>query len=226
MAVVGEPSELEVLIGHRGVSRRKVIVYGRSAHSSLPSEGHNAIYPAASLATFIKELNERLSKHPHPLLGPGGVSATVIQGGIKDNVIPDRCELTIDRRPIPGEGPEKIDQEIEEWAQTLLAVDADLKYSVEVLGVNKEPVVISTDERIFHIAAEAAQEVTGKRQEPRGCIGASDMAFLVHGGQIPTIIFGPGKMAQAHVVDEFVEIQELELAASIYAGIVQRALGG
>lgn len=103
VAIVGEPTYLIPFIAHKGVSRRKLFVRGRSAHSSDPAQGRNAIYPVARLALFIEELNQRLAQKRDPLLGSPVVSANVIRGGVKDNVIPDYCELHMDRRRIPGE---------------------------------------------------------------------------------------------------------------------------
>jgi len=224
MAIVGEPSGLKPVIGHKGVSRRKLSVRGRSAHSSVPSQGRNAIYPIARLALFIEELNQRLQQKSHPLLGPPVVSANVIRGGVKDNVIPDYCELQMDRRRIPEEGRDRFDQELKTWVDSMLAQDPYLECKIEILGNDKEPVLISPEEAIVHAAVEAIQEVTGVRESPQGFIAATDMTFLVHQGSIPTVILGPGHLAQTHVVDEFVEVHELESAALIYAHLIIRIL--
>lgn len=225
VAVIGEPSGLMPFIGHKGFSRRKLIVRGRSAHSSNPDQGLNAIYPAAHLAIFIEELNERLAQHSHPLLGSPVVSANVIHGGIKDNVIPDYCELQMDRRRIPGEGKDQFDRELDEWIRNTAARNPSFHYQVETLGVDKEPVIISPDEPIVQAVVDSIHEVIGKKEITRGFPGATDMTFLVHQGNIPTVIFGPGHLEQTHIVDEFVEINELELAALVYAQVIARILG-
>jgi len=225
LAIVGEPSGLKPVIGHKGVSRRKLSVLGRSAHSSNPTQGQNAIYPIARLALFIEELNHKLAQRSHPLLGPPLVSANVIRGGIKDNVIPDYCELHMDRRRIPGEGKDQFDRELHEWVERMAASDPACQTRIEVLGVDKDPVIISADEPIVHAAVAAIQEVTGRKEVPRGFVASTDMASLVHQGKIPTIILGPGFLEQTHVVDEFVEIRQLELAVLIYAQLIARVLG-
>lgn len=148
MAVVCESTNLQPFIGHKGVSRRKVTVRGRSVHSSVPQAGRNAIYPVARLALFIEDLNRRLAAKSDPALGSPVVSANVIRGGVKDNVIPDYCELQMDRRRIPGEGPDQFDRELEEWAREMTAADPSFQYQVEILGSDKEPVMISPGERI------------------------------------------------------------------------------
>ena len=224
MGIIGEPSGLKPVIGHKGVSRRKLSVRGRSAHSSNPSQGRNAIYPIARLALFIEELNKRLAQTSHLLLGSPLVSANVIRGGVKDNVIPDYCELQMDRRRIPGEGGDQFDRELSEWVRNMLAGDPSFQCQIEILGHDKEPVVVSPDEPIVQAAIRAIQDVTGRKETPGGFVAATDMAFLVHQGKIPSVILGPGHLAQTHVVDEFVEINQLETAALIYFHLITQLL--
>ncbi len=226
LAVVGEPTELQVLIGHKGVSRRKVWVRGRSAHSSNPSRGRNAIYPIARLALFVQDLNRGLALKSHPMLGPPMVSANLVRGGIKDNVIPDYCELHIDRRLLPGEGTDQIDRELREWVQRMAADDPSFQATVEISGVDKEPTMIPPEEPIVKAILESKYEVTGRDDPPGGFIAATDMTFLVNRGRIPTVIFGPGSLDQTHAVDEFVEIDQLDTAVLVYARLISRILGG
>jgi len=225
MAVVGEPTELQVLIGHKGVSRRKVWVRGRSAHSSNISRGRNAIYPIARLALFIEDLNRDLAQKSHPMLGAPLVSANLIRGGVKDNVIPDYCELHIDRRLVPGEETDQIDRELREWVQRMSAEDPSFQATIEISGMDKKPTMIPPEEPIVQALLECKYEVTGRKDPPQGFIAATDMTFLVNQGRIPTVIFGPGSLDQTHVVDEFVEIDQLETAVLVYARLILRILG-
>ncbi len=223
VAVVGEPTYLIPHIAHKGVSRRKVSVRGRSVHSSDPRQGLNAIYPLARLALFIEELNERLATKKDPILGSPVASANVIRGGVKDNVIPDYCELHMDRRRIMGEDSSQFDREIRQWAGEMAARDPSFQCKVEILGADKEPVAVSADEPIVRAAIETIYEVSGRRESPRALMGATDMTFLVHQGKIPTVVLGPG--LGAHVVDEYVEVSQLEEASSIYDRLISRVLG-
>ncbi len=224
MAVVGEPTGLVPLIAHKGVCRRKVIVQGRSAHSSQPSEGINAIYPIAHLAIYVKSLNDSLSEKRDTLLGHPVVSACVVKGGTKANVIPDYCELQIDRRLIPEEKSDQIDKEIGEWQKSMSAKHPFFKCQIQVIGVDKQPVIISKEEPIVQLVLEAVYAVTGRQRDPMGMQGATDMSILVHQGNIPTVIFGPGHLEQTHIVDEFVEIEQLETAVRVYADLISRVL--
>ena len=174
---------------------------------------------------YIEELNKRLEKNSHPLLGPPVVSANVIRGGVKENVIPDYCELLMDRRRIPGEGRDQFDRELSQWVENMRAMDPSLRYQIEILEDDKEPVMIPPEEPIVRAAIEAIHDVTGHRETPQGFIAATDMTFLVHQGNIPTVILGPGHLAQTHVTDEFVEFNQLEQAVLIYAHLIIRILG-
>ncbi len=221
--IVGEPTCLIPFIAHKGVSRRKVSVRGKSVHSSDPAQGRNAIYPIARLALFVEELNQRLSRKKDPLLGSPVVSANVVRGGVKDNVIPDYCELHLDRRRISGESGDQFDRELNEWSAIMKEKDPSFQCQIEILGADKEPVAISPDEPIVKTVIQTIFEVTGRKESPHALIAATDMTFLVHDAHIPTVILGPGY--RSHVVDEFVDISQLKEAAQVYARLITRVLG-
>jgi acetylornithine deacetylase len=107
-AVVAEPTQLQIVRAHKGVCRWKVEVQGRSCHSSTPERGRNAIYHMGWLLTFIEEYAEQLRQsRTDPLLGPPTLSVGRIEGGTSVNTVPDRCQIEVDRRLIPGEDAEE-----------------------------------------------------------------------------------------------------------------------
>lgn len=222
-AVVGEPTTLDVVVAHKGISRRKVTFTGKAGHASEPLKADNAIYKAAQVAVAIKELNRKLSLKPHPLVGPPCVSATVIHGGVKDNVIPDNCELSIDRRRIPGEDDQQLDRELRAIMDEISEHGDPVDGKIEVLGSDKEPTSIDSDHPFVQVVLQAVNTVlgTGKKAEALAC--GTDMPFLIAAG-VPTVVFGPGAVGQAHTVDEFVEVSQLVEAAEIYASIARRIL--
>jgi len=222
-AIVGEPTTLDVVVAHKGISRRKVTFTGKAGHASEPEKADNAIYKAAQVAVAIKELNQRLSLNPYPLVGPPCVSATVIHGGVKDNVIPDNCELSIDRRRIPGEDEHQLDRE-------LLAIMGDISDhgdpvdgKIEVLGPDKEPTSIDGDHPFVQLALSEVNAALNTRKKPEALACGTDMPFLIAAG-VPAIVFGPGAIEQAHTVDEFVEIDQLTAAAAVYTAIARKVL--
>lgn len=224
-AVVGEPTQLEVAIAHKGTYMRRLRFQGKSAHSGSPHLGNNAIHHAAAFCAEYEQLGHELAKAPHPQLGPANAAVTIFQGGTRQNTIPGSAEIIIDRRLIPGETHEKADRELQLMIERLQERRSGFHLeSVEVV-VATIPSETKATERIVDVALEAAGEVTGIKKEAKGFSAGCDMSKLVTIAGIPTVILGPGSLAQAHAPDEFVEITQLEQAVGIYEQIARRFLG-
>ena len=112
-AVIGEPTRLRVGVAHRGSLRPRIVVRGRSAHSSTPRLGLNAIYKMRTVLTALEAYCEGLGARVHPLIGPPSGAVTLISGGHKESAVPDRCEVVLDRRMVPGEHQEAVVGDIE-----------------------------------------------------------------------------------------------------------------
>ena len=107
LAIVAEPTDLNVVVAHQGMVRWRCHTTGRAAHSSRPAEGINAIYAMGRVAAAIEKYQQQLAdREPHPLCGRPAVCVTTIQGGVGINTVPDRVTISIDRRIGPGESPE------------------------------------------------------------------------------------------------------------------------
>ncbi|MBM4438553.1 MAG: M20/M25/M40 family metallo-hydrolase, partial [Actinobacteria bacterium] len=114
-AIVGEPTGLTIVRAHRGVVIWTLVTAGAAAHSSTPERGHNAIYDMCEVVGILRaEYAGRLAGRSHPLTGPSTFSAGVIRAGTSFNIIPDRCELVIERRNIPGESLSAVEAELED----------------------------------------------------------------------------------------------------------------
>ncbi len=222
-AVVGEPTECNVSNAHRGSNRRLVVVNGVAAHSSDPDRGANSIYQASRLALEIERLHERLRSKRHPLLGSPVVSVNIVNGGVKHNTIPDRTEMTVDRRRIPGEGPTQLDQEIEEIITRLRASDPRFSYEIVNLGMDKEPADTDPADPLVRTALNVAREMTGHKPHLIGIEGGTDMTFLTNEAHIPTIIYGPGDMKIAHAVNETVPVDQV-LEATVFYSVLAAEL--
>lgn len=223
-AVVGEPTQLGVCLAHKGTYMRKLCFHGRSAHSGRPSRGINSIVHASHFVLEYEKLNARLSQKPHPQLGPASAAVTIIHGGTRQNTIPERTELIIDRRLIPGETHAQADDE-------LTAVLMEVSRQIAELNIDPAEVIVATvpsetdaAESIVEAGQKAVEAVTGIEQQPQGFPAGCDMSKLVTIAGIPTIILGPGSLDQAHAPDEFVEIKQVEDAVLIYEQIARRFL--
>jgi acetylornithine deacetylase/succinyl-diaminopimelate desuccinylase family protein len=220
-AVVGEPSKLEPVLGHKGSYRKRLTVQGRAAHSSEPHLGRNAIYGAALVALEIDALNQRLQKVHDPLFGSPAASANVIHGGSGTIIIAASCQLDIERRLMPGETEQTAQAEIDEILETLADVYPDLTTEITDLGSGKAPSQIAADAPLAQSLKKSIEQVTGRETTFSGFTGGTDMTYLMAAG-VPTMIFGPGDLAHAHTAAEFIPLIEIEQAAEVYLDLFCR----
>ena len=220
-AIVGEPTDLQVCVAHKGRLVISVRFLGKSVHASAPSLGVNAMYAASEFISKIESISGKKSSS-HPLLGSATIAPTMISGGIKDNVIPDEVEVVLDRRTLPGEKPEDVTRSIMEIAEKA----AEEKKARARVQVKKwvPPAEIDLSSKLVGTAVETVSELLGVRVRPIGFNATCDMGFLIRAG-IPSIILGPGSLEQAHAVDEWISVDELAAAAEIYASIILKFLG-
>jgi len=212
--VVAEPTDLKLCLGERGLLFAKIVTRGVPAHGSEPSLGRSAILVAASIAQVLH--NNTFTGDPHPLLGTTTCNVGVINGGSGPNVVPEWCEMLIDRRVLPGESLESTLAGIHQRIATLeLAPD---EYSVEVQTFC-EPSEISASEGFVSVMSDTVTAMTGRRPAITGLPFTTDARFMRNDLGIPTVVFGPGELAVAHTVDEYVEVDSLVEAASVFAGL-------
>lgn len=212
VAIIAEPTELNIVVAHRGATRWKLQTTGRACHSSRPSDGVNAIYRMARVLKLLEEFAEELpdSRPAHPLCGPATLSVGLIAGGSSVNVVPDNCVIEVDRRVIPGEDNLQVQAEIADYLRQRL--------DFEVL--HGEPYCTSPalgDDLNGELAETLGKSIAAV-VSPRNVIG---VPFGTHASRvarigIPSVVFGPGNIAQAHTKDEWIDIGQLRQAAEIY----------
>ncbi len=219
-AIVGEPTSLMVGIGERGALWAKVKAFGRAAHGSVPRAGVSAVEKIAKAALA---LHGRDFAKADPLFGSPTLNAGVVQGGEKVNVVADYAELQVDRRLIPGETAESALAEIRTILDSITAEDPEAVFDVEVMDY-AEPSAQSRDSEIVRVISSAIEDCIGGPPEFYVSPGSSDARFLRNNAGVPTVLFGPGIMGLAHVVDEYVEIDSLVDAARVLAVTAARFL--
>jgi acetylornithine deacetylase/succinyl-diaminopimelate desuccinylase family protein len=218
-AIVAEGTSLNICPAELGALWFTIHVKGERGHASMPWYKVNAIDKTVEVITalkrYIKEKQERVDHRyfpRHPTLNLG-----IISGGFHPGSIPDGCSLTFDVRLIPGETKESVRKEIEGYMTALMQQDPQLKLSFEYFqSGGAEPTEIDDNHPIVKVLARSYHEVTGNKAELSGMIGFSDAGWLVNAARIPTVIFGPGSMEQAHTVNEYVVIKEVCTAARVY----------
>jgi succinyl-diaminopimelate desuccinylase len=215
-ALVGEPTDLHPVIAHKGALWLRISTFGKSSHSGRPHLGVNAI---EKMMKLMDRLNSIPLDREHPLLGKPTLSIGTIRGGTKINIVPDRCDIEVDRRMLPGEKKEEFLKEMKEILDSLQQQDPLFQYRMEEIAF-AEPSEVNPDDEIVRIGVEAIQEVMGKKPPPRAFSGFTDSRFYINQCHIPTLIFGPGDTSQIHTTDESVEVEALIQAAHVYAWIV------
>ena len=215
-AIVGEPSELQVGLAERGGAWFTATAYGKAAHGSQPHRGVNAI---TSMARFLLRLPEVLPDREHPLVGRPTVNAALISGGSAPNVVPDRCEVDIDRRIVPGEtDPDEVRAPFVTLVESLRAEHPEVEIEVTLRDWT-EAAEVSSDTDIARLAVAAVESATGVRPELVGFTGITDARFYINEARIPTVICGPGSLTVAHTANESVGVDELVAGARAYARV-------
>ena len=201
LAIVGEPTRLEVVTAHKGTLWLELETRGKSAHGSWPELGRNAIHEMARIVDLLQtSYAAELRRRRHSLLGCGTVSVGAICGGTQANIVPDRCTILIDRRTLPGETEAGVRRE---FMSVLRRKHLKAAFAKKRLPVCQP---LETDPKL-PLVARFLQSV-GQRQ-PVGVRYFCDASVLGHGG-IPSVVFGPGDIAQAHTADEWISLEALE----------------
>lgn len=214
-AIVAEPTDLRVVIASKGVLRLRLTVLGKSAHSSKPHLGNNAITHMARLVLALEGENAEFSSVSHGLVGSPTVSVGVIQGGVQVNSVPDRCSIEIDRRLLPGERADLALARYEELLGGLKQAYPGFEGFIESPSLLVDEGLDTPEDSTV---VQHARRVLARLGHSDGVCGVpfgSDASKLSRAG-VPTIVFGPGSIDQAHSVDEYVELAELEKAAAFY----------
>ena len=218
-SIVAEPTEMRAVIASKGVLRWRVIVRGKAAHSSKPHLGVNAITNMSRLVLALEAENARLAARTHPLLGPGTLNVGVIHGGVQVNFVPDQCAIEIDQRLLPGESAvaalARCQQVIDELARQTPGFEAFIEDPPLLVD---EALDTPPEASTVQVARQVLRTL-GLNDEPCGVPFGSDASKLSRAG-IPTIVFGPGSIDQAHAANEFVPIDEVVKATKFYRQFV------
>ena len=210
-AVVTEPTDLQIAIGHKGFAWFDVETKGRAAHGSRPREGRDAILRMGRVLQALETLDRQLqAAAPHPLMGTASLHASIIEGGRELSSYPDRCALKLERRTVSGETQAGVTREIEDILARLRGADAEFEASLTPLFARPSYEVAADHD--LPRALERARRGHGPQgsESLDGFVGMSfwtDAAVLGSAG-IPSVLFGPGG-AGLHSVEEYVELHDV-----------------
>ncbi len=199
--IVAEPTSMQIVHTHKGSIWLDITTHGVAAHSSRPELGRNAIYEMSRVLRCIEDvISPQLASKFHPILGAPTISAGVIRGGTKCNVVPDLCVLEVDVRTVPG---------MENFAAELIVALQKVAPTAE-LRVKKQSASLETD-----LAHPMIERLRRYDCHPTGAPWFCDAAIFAAAG-IPSIAMGPGSISQAHTADEWIDIAELEAGAETF----------
>jgi acetylornithine deacetylase/succinyl-diaminopimelate desuccinylase-like protein len=203
LVIIGEPTGLQVVTAHKGVVWLELQTHGRAAHGSHPELGINAVEAMSRMVVaLLGKYARQLRARKDPLLGQGTISVGIIQGGSQPNIVPPLCSCTIDRRTLPGETDESVVREIEK-----IAKDLKLKAGFTWRNIQAGPCFpLQTDPTLPLV--HALFQCAGQKK-PVAADFFSDAGVLSAGG-LPSVLFGPGEIAQAHTPDEWIALEQLE----------------
>ena len=218
--IVAEPTGLAICPVHKGQLIMFIRTFGVAVHSSVPTEGVNAITHMGRVLAALDVYGSDLAQNPgHELCGVATVSPGVIRGGDHATKVPDFCEVEVDRRVLPDESFDAIYAEYREIFDGLAASDPEFRYELSDPTMACQPLATPVDHRLVTMIAQAVLNRRGT-STITGFSGSTDAP----GFGCPAVICGPGHIAQAHSLEEYVEIDEIVDAAIIYAETAERLL--
>ncbi|MBN1537507.1 MAG: M20 family metallopeptidase [Anaerolineales bacterium] len=221
--VVGEPTSLIIMVGHRGLEWLEFEFIGKAAHGGTPEKGINAISMAAKFIRRVEEtLLPEMAKRVHPIIGPAVMNFGVIKGGTQPSTVADRCVVQIDRRWVPME---KLDRVLGEYKDILAELkNEDPRFNCTMTRMESNmatmdhmPVEIPVDDPLV-LDLKASLVELGISEPRLGAFGGwTDASLIGNFAKIPTLIFGPGDLSVAHSRCEFVPVDDLRNATMAYA---------
>lgn len=220
--IVGEPTMMQPIIAHKGTHRFRCCITGREAHSSYTPQGVNSIEYAARLIVYIRQMADRLAQletRDYAFTVPFTTLQTgTIRGGLASNIVPKDCEFQFEARTMPGASAEKLYQEIQDYAATLLPemqriepnAAIQFEWVASAPGLNMEE-----DDAIVQLASALS------RNRPNGAVSYGTEAGLFQQAGIPSVICGPGNIEQAHRPNEFVSMLQLAQCEAFMLRLIQ-----
>ena len=211
-----EPTEVRIMLGHRGRAVTDFRVRGSAAHASMPGRGVNAVAAAARLIGALDQM---------PLPGvradwSGTQAVTKICGGTKENIIPEECTFTVDRRILEGEDEKTLSKEYQQVLDRMIAEGASFRASFSIRPPYYAALTDAADPFVGTVSSIFSD--LGLPAEPKVFPGHTDAEWIINDLKIPCVIIGPGSLSTAHTSHEYVPVEDLGRVAEIYSLIIER----
>ena len=206
-AIICEPTDLNIVIAHKGFAWIRIDIFGRAAHGGLPHQGIDAIAKAGHLLTAIEQYADtKLSRKTHPLLGSPSIHASLIKGGTELSTYPDYCKLELERRNLPGEDRQMVAAEMQAILEDIHSRDGQFKAELDVFFY-RPAFEIRPEQPIVQSISRAFKSTCRRAPKFEGLWAWLDSAILAQAG-IPAVIFGPCGKGE-HAAVEYVEVDSI-----------------
>jgi acetylornithine deacetylase/succinyl-diaminopimelate desuccinylase len=217
LIVIGEPTNNAVCAAHKGCLRPLIRARGKAAHSGRPELGVNAILAAGHLMSLFDGRDRELRAQNHPLVGHASLTVTRIAGGIADNIVPDDCEIVLDRRLLPGE---TLDAALDDLQALLTRAKLDHGVESELAAIRTMagPTETAVDDPLVRDAVAISRAHGVTFPQPGGLTGGCDLVHFHDVGAVG-IVLGPGSLDVAHQPNEYVPKDDFARAALIYRDV-------
>jgi acetylornithine deacetylase len=219
--LIGEPTGMEVVSGHKGIRAFTTIVEGLDGHSSQPQRAANAVAAAARIATYLDDLAaERLAAAVDPRFDPPAttVNLATLRGGQAINIVPRRCELTWEYRPVPADDSFAIRDAVDRFAQQEVLPRLRAATGVGRIETRTDAVARALESEPDGVAERLARALVGDGGPVRTVPFGTDGGHFQAAG-LSTVVVGPGRIEQAHTPDEWIETAQLEACANFLDGL-------
>jgi acetylornithine deacetylase len=213
--VFGEPTDCIPVIQHKGTIRWDITAHGRSAHTSQPEIGHSAILDIVKVIEALAKYERKLcARYTSALMSGPSITVTMIEGGRSRNMVPENCTIAVDFRVLPGMDPRHAVDELREQLTTLELSVTHSEFQCFAPALNTEP-----NDPFVRQVVEFCQNGLRQSIAPAGVPYGSDASWIP--SNIPAIVLGPGNIAQAHAVDECVDLGQIVQGAVTYRRILE-----
>ena len=218
IAIVGEPTGMQIVTGHKGGNEMRTEITGLEAHSSDPRKGVSAIYYATAFISYLYGLAEEYKNAPHtdsPYDPPyTTLSVGTIHGGAATNIIAGHCDFDWEFRLLPGEDGDKLLKQITDYAMNDLLPQMRQHYPQADIKIITQAEVPGLDHKSADLAARLISDITGLNSS--GVVSFATDAGHFCNADISTVVFGPGSINQAHKPDEYIEISQIEACMTFF----------
>ena len=217
-AIVTEPTDLQIGVGHKGFAWFEIETAGRAAHGSRPREGRDAILRMGRVLTRLEQLDRELQSRPaHPVMGTASLHASIVTGGSEWSSYPDRCVLQMERRTVAGETSGSAEAEIATILGALRSLDPEFAASSKLI-FSRPPYETPAGHGITALLRICAHK-RGVNAEPVGMSFWTDAAIL-GGAGVPSVLFGPGG-AGLHSIEEYVNTADVIACRDVLADVAR-----